>query len=203
LIYDGRRHVSPAAISPEAKKRTVIINSLSKTYAMTGWRVGYCAGPADVIEAMYLVLQQFSRGPATFVQHAAAAALRGDQASVRAMTAEYQARRDQVVDALRGFPQRDLRIGDRSVIQTWKNEPLVPEGGLFVMLYWRELRMSSDEVRRFLLREAGVVVVHGAAYGHGGEHTLRVSFAAGGAVLEQGLQRLREGLLRLAACKMD
>jgi aspartate aminotransferase len=166
---------------------------------MTGWRVGYCAGPAEIIEAMYLVLQQFSRGPATFVQHAAAAALRGDQACVRAMTAEYQARRDQVVDALRTLPQGDLRIGDRIVIQTWKNEPLVPEGGLFVTLSWRTLGMSSEDVRRFLLREAGVVVIHGAAYGIGGENTFRVSFAAGGAVLEQGLQRLREGLLRLSS----
>ncbi|MCI0681470.1 MAG: aminotransferase class I/II-fold pyridoxal phosphate-dependent enzyme [Gemmataceae bacterium] len=200
LIYDGRRHVSPAAISPEARKRTLIVNSLSKTYAMTGWRVGYCAGPAEIIQAMYLVLQQFSRGPATFVQHAAAAALNGAQACVQAMRAEYQARRDRVVEALRGLPPG--RLEDGSVAKTWNNEPLVPEGGLFVMLDLRGLGMRSDDVRRFLLREAGVVVIHGAAYGDGGEHTLRISFAAGGTVLEQGLQRLREGLLRLASRTM-
>jgi aspartate/methionine/tyrosine aminotransferase len=184
LIYDGRRHVSAAAVSSTGRARTVLVNSLSKTYAMTGWRVGYCAGPADVIQAMLLVLQQSSRGPATFVQDAAAVALRSSQDCVRQMTAEYQDRRDQVVHQLRGIA---------------KVEPLVPEGGLFVMVDVRQLRIPSDAVRRFLLREAGVVVIHGAAYGPGGEGTLRVSFAAGGDTLERGLVRLRDGLLRLAA----
>ena len=75
LTYDGRRHVSPATISADARERTILINSLSKTYAMTGWRVGYCAGPEEIIRAMFLVLQQSSRGPATFVQDAAVCAL--------------------------------------------------------------------------------------------------------------------------------
>ncbi|HYT88838.1 MAG TPA: pyridoxal phosphate-dependent aminotransferase [Gemmataceae bacterium] len=183
LVYDGHRHVSPAALSPEARGRTLLVNSLSKTYAMTGWRVGYCAGPPELIGAMLLVLQQSSRGPATFVQDAAVSALRSDQASVERMRAEYQARRDLVVERLRGLPGV---------------QPLVPEGGLFVMLDVRGLGRPSDEVRRFLLREAGVVVIHGAAYGPGGEGTLRVSFAAGGTALEQGLERLRDGLRRLA-----
>ncbi len=182
LIYDGRRHVSPASLSPEARARTIVVNSLSKTYAMTGWRVGYCAAPADVIRAMLLVLQQFSRGPATFVQHAAAAALTGAQGCVQQMTAEYQQRRDKVIRALDALP---------GVV------PLIPEGGLFVMLDIRALGMPSDVVRRKLLSEAGVVVIHGAAYGEGGEGTLRVSFAGGGSVLDQGLEKLRHGLARL------
>ncbi len=73
------------------------------------------------------------------------------------------------------------------------------EGGLFVMVDVRKLGRPSDEVRRFLLREAGVVVLHDAAYGAGGEGTLRVSFAAGGETLERGLEQLRDGLMRLAA----
>ncbi len=183
LVYDGRRHVSPAAVSAAARERTILINSLSKTYAMTGWRVGYCAGAENVIRAMLLVLQQSSRGPATFVQDAAVCALTSDQACVREMAREYQARRDRVVNELRGIPGV---------------EPLSCEGGLFVMVDIRKLGMASDEVRRSLLREAGVVVLHGAAYGPGGEGTLRVSFAAGGETLERGLERLRTGLLRLA-----
>ena len=183
LVYDGRVHVSPAALNPETRERVLIVNSLSKTYAMTGWRVGYCAGPAALIRAMLLILQQSSRGPATFVQDAAACALNADQACVRVMTAEYQARRDLVVRRLSGIP---------GVV------PLVPEGGLFVMVDIRALGRSSDEVRRFLLHEAGVVVIHGAAFGPGGEGTLRVSFAGGGTTLEQGLERLRAGLLRWA-----
>lgn len=182
LVYDGRRHVSPASLSSEARQRTILVNSLSKTYAMTGWRVGYCAAPAEIIRVMLLVLQQSSRGPATFVQDAAACALRSDQSCVRKMTAEYLERRDRVVSKLAGIPGVEVSA---------------PEGGLFVMVDVRQLGRSSDEVRRYLLREAGVVVIHGAAYGPGGEGTLRVSFAAGGPVLEQGLERLRQGLERV------
>ncbi len=76
--------------------------------------------------------------------------------------------------------------------------PIVPEGGLFVMVNIRGLGKSSEEVARFLLHDVGVVVVPGSAYGPGGEGTLRVSFAAGGQTLEWGLERLREGLRRLA-----
>jgi aspartate/methionine/tyrosine aminotransferase len=184
LVYDGRRHVSVASVSDDARGRTVLLNSLSKTYAMTGWRVGYCAGPSEVIDAMFLVLLQSSRGAATFVQDAAACALSSDQECVRRMVAEYQGRRDRVVERLRGIPGV---------------EPLVPEGGLFVMVDVRGLGRPSDEVRKFLLRESGVVVIHGAAYGPGGEGTLRVSFAAGGETLERGLERLRDGLSKLAA----
>jgi aspartate aminotransferase len=183
LVYDGRQHASPASVSADARERTVVINSLSKTYAMTGWRVGYCAGPEAIIRAMFLILQQSSRGPATFVQDAAACALSSDQECVRRMTAEYQQRRDRVVERLRGIPGV---------------EPMVPEGGLFVMLDVRGLGKPSEDVSRYLMRDAGVVVIHGAAYGPGGEGTLRVSFAAGGETLERGLDRLREGLLRLA-----
>jgi len=184
LVYDGRRHVSPAALGESARARTVLVNSLSKTYAMTGWRVGYVATTAARLQAMLLVLQQSSRGPATFVQDAAAAALTGDQKWVRTLSAEYQARRDRVVERLRGIPGV---------------EPLLPEGGLFVMVDVRGLGRPSDEVRRRLLHDAGVVVIHGAAYGPGGEGTLRVSFAAGGEALERGLERLRDGLTRLGS----
>jgi aspartate/methionine/tyrosine aminotransferase len=184
LIYDRRQHVSPAAVSPDARNRTIVINSLSKTYAMTGWRVGYCAGPEEIIRAMFLVLQQSSRGPATFVQDAAVAALTSGQRFPRKMAREYQGRRDLVIERLRGIPLV---------------EPLVPEGGLFVMVDIRGLGQPSDTVRRFLMREFGVIVVHGSAYGAGGEGFLRVSFAAGGETLERGLDRLRGGLLHLSA----
>src|SRR5262249_34841481 len=155
-------HVSPAVLSADARGRTVLVNSLSKTYAMTGWRVGYCAAPPPVIEGMLRLLQQFSRGPATFVQDAAACAPCSDPGCVARRQAEYQGRRDLAVERLRGLAGA---------------APLVPEGGLFVMLDVRGLGRPSEEVRRRLLHEAGVVVIHGAAYGPGGEGTLRVSFA--------------------------
>ena len=178
ITYDGHEHCSPARLAPEIRQRCVIVNSFSKTYAMTGWRVGYCAGPKHLISAMFLVLQQSSRGPATFVQDAAAVALNGAQDCVREMRDEYAARRGAVIAALDGID--GVRI-------------IAPEGGFFAMLDVRGIGLPSEEIRRHLLRESGVVVVHGAAYGPGGEGTLRVSFA-GGANLSRGLDRLRAGL---------
>ena len=186
IVYDGRRHLSPAALSPRARERTLLINSFSKSYAMTGWRLGYCAGPASLVAAMYLVLQQSSRGPATFVQDAGLAALEGPQECVAAMQSEFARRREQVLSALSG-------IGGV--------QPLVPEGGFFVMLDVRSLRIPSAEIRRRLLDEYGVVVVHGSAYGQGGEGLLRISFASGGNVLEAGLRRLRTGLESICATR--
>lgn len=182
LVYDNLTHVSPASLASAATDRTVLVNSLSKTYAMTGWRVGYIAAPRKLIEPMLMVWQQSSRGPATFVQDAATVALISDQSEVGRMAKEYEARRDLTMQRLNGIPGVHV---------------LRPQGGLFVMLDVRELGMPSNAIRRFLLIDAGVVVIHGAAYGAGGEGTLRVSFAAGGQILERGLERLREGLVRL------
>jgi aspartate/methionine/tyrosine aminotransferase len=186
IIYDGRQHLSPASLSTDARQRTILINSFSKIYAMTGWRLGYCAGPAPLIAAMYLVLQQSSRGPAAFVQDAGIAALSGSQDCVAAMQAEYARRREQVARALSGID--GVRV-------------LPPEGGFFTMLNVRELGLRSDEIRRRLLHDQGVVVVHGSAYGPAGEGTLRVSFASGGKNLAEGLDRLRTGLTAIAAAK--
>ena len=110
----------PAILSDELRARTIIINSLSKTYAMTGWRVGYCAAPAPIIERMFLVLQQSSRGPATFVQDAADRGARADRRTALATCAtSTQARRQLVLTALAGMP--GVRV-------------LAPEGGFFAML---------------------------------------------------------------------
>lgn len=182
IVYDGHRHVSPATLSKEMRERTVVINSLSKTYAMTGWRVGYCAAPAPVILAMLLALQQSSRGPATFVQDAAAAALSGPQDCVEEMQREYARRRSAVMHALDGLPRA---------------RAMLPEGGFFAMVDARASGVPSNDLRRRLLHDHGVVVIHGAAYGQGGEGTLRVSFASGGDNLARGLARLREGLAGL------
>ena len=180
IVYEGNVHISPSALSDELRARAVLVNALSKTYAMTGWRVGYVAAPAAFVSAMFLILQQSSRGPATFVQDAAAVALNGPQDCVADMRAEYTKRRALVLSELR------------------EQGALAPEGGFFAMVDARSLGVSSNEIRRRLLTEFGVVVVHGAAYGPGGEGTLRVSFAAGGATLEEGLRRVKAGLIAIA-----
>jgi aspartate/methionine/tyrosine aminotransferase len=107
------------------------------------------------------------------------------------MAAEYQARRDRTIGALQGIPGV---------------QALIPDGGLFVMVDLRELmgdlahpRFTSDDVRKHLLTQHGVVVLHGGAYGPGGEGLLRVSFAAGGPTLDRGLERLQTGLRQVAS----
>jgi aspartate aminotransferase len=182
ITYAGHPHVSPAAVSTEMRERCVIVNSLSKTYAMTGWRLGYCAAPKQIVRSMLLILQQSSRGPATFVQDAGVTALTGPQDCVREMQETYADRRQSVLEALAGLPSVDV---------------LPPEGGFFAMVDVSRRGRSSDDVRRHLLHEHGVVVVHGRAYGEGGEGTLRVSFASGGDNLARGLELLRKGLAAL------
>jgi aspartate/methionine/tyrosine aminotransferase len=135
---------------------------------------------------MFLVLQQSSRGPATFVQDAAAAALTGPQGAVTEMRHEYARRRAQVVEALGSIS------GSRV---------MPPEGGFFAMVDARALGIASNDIRRRLLHETGVAVVHGAAYGPSGEGTLRVSFGSGGNTLTRGLELLREGLSALAGSR--
>jgi len=167
IVYEGHTHISPAVL---ARERTVVVNALSKTYCMTGWRVGYVAAPPEFTRAMLLILQQSSRGPATFVQDAAAVALTGPQDCVAINLAEYSRRRKLILDSLPNV--------------------LAPEGGFFAMLDLRETGQSSDMIRKRLLTEFGIVVVHGSAYGPGGEGTVRVSFASGGEVLDRGLAKL-------------
>jgi aspartate/methionine/tyrosine aminotransferase len=179
ITYDGHHHISPAAACHEIRNQCVLVNSLSKTYAMTGWRLGYCAGPKEIIQAMLLILQQSSRGPATFVQDAGVTALTGPQDCIHEMRQVYAQRRNAVTEALTGLACVDV---------------LEPEGGFFTMLDIRRTGRPSDEIRRHLLNEHGVVVIHGRAYGRAGADTLRVSFASGGENLTRGLTLLREGL---------
>lgn len=179
LLYDDHQHHSAAGISTDARQRTILINSLSKSYAMTGWRVGYCAGPVDLLRGMALVLQQSSRGPATFVQDAAAVALDGSQDCLVQMRSEYARRRREVEQALNDLPGISIYS---------------PEAGFFSMVDVHEISSDSNQVRRVLLQEHGVVVMHGAAYGPAAEGMLRISFASGGDNLTEGLRRLRAGL---------
>jgi aspartate aminotransferase len=179
ITYEGNKHVSPVAIVRELRDRCILVNSFSKTYAMTGWRLGYCAGPKEIIHAMLMVLAQASRGPATFIQDAGAAALSGPQTCVDDMRAAYTQRRALVLETLAGIPR--VRV-------------MPPEGGFFAMLDIRETGVPSNQVRERLLNEFGVVVIHGAAYGECGEGTLRLSFASGGSPLVSGLDLLRQGL---------
>ena len=181
IVFDGHRHISPGQpVARACAPRTILVNSLSKTYAMTGWRVGYCAAPAPLIQAMFLVLQQSSRGPATFVQDAAAAALTGPQElPSRDARRVRRAPRAGASTALPAFPTCAC-CRPRAASSRWWT--CAPPGCP---------RTTSGCA---CSSEHGVVVAHGSAYGPGGEGTLRVSFASGGDNLARGLERLRAGL---------
>jgi aspartate aminotransferase len=191
LIYDGRVCRSPASFGDAAGSRTIIVNSLSKTYAMTGWRVGYTAGPADVIGMIGSLQGHVSGNINSIAQQAAVEALDGPQDAVAAMTAEYARRRDYFVGRLNEIPHMNCRK---------------PDGAFYAWASVKELlgRHTGDgavvgndmDVARFFLEEAHVAVVPGTAFEYPGY--VRFVFAKGMKVLEEGLDRIEKAVHRLS-----
>ncbi|MCJ7664619.1 MAG: pyridoxal phosphate-dependent aminotransferase, partial [Desulfobacterales bacterium] len=105
IVYDGFEHVSVASLGEEVKAITIIVNGLSKTYAMTGWRIGYTAGPQELIAAMNRIQSQSTSNPTSFAQKGALEALQGSQAEISIMVAEYEKRRDLIRKALTSIPE--------------------------------------------------------------------------------------------------
>jgi aspartate aminotransferase len=174
---------------PELRPQMVVVNAVSKSYAMTGWRIGYTAAPADLIKAMTALQSQSTSNPTSIAQAAAAAALTGPQDCVREMTREFLARRDVVM----------ARLGEIPGVRTVK-----PEGAFYVFpdvstAFGRRgpdgVIGSASDLGVYLLRHAGVAVVPGE--GFGAPKHIRLSYAAPLAVLEDGVRRIRDGLARL------
>ncbi len=179
LYYDEKP--ASAAAFPGAKERTLLVHSLSKTYAMTGWRVGYLAAPARVIENAVKAGQNSITCVAPFVQKAAAFALRdpGVQQSAAEMRAAYTRRRDCVLRAAREFESEKILA--------------TPSGGAFYFfLDVRALKMSSLEVCERILEEAGVGLVPGSAFGAQGEGFVRMTIAASDKEVEAGFRAILE-----------
>jgi aspartate/methionine/tyrosine aminotransferase len=175
LVYDGASHQSVAALSPDVADRTVVATSLSKTFAMTGWRLGYCLAPARVAEALSRINQYNLRCPTSFVQYAAAVALADAWPEVDRMRRTYRARRDLVVRRLGRLPgvRTDVPEG------TFYAFPRIPDA-------WGTGKAFADR----LLTEAGVVVSAGNAYGASAAQHFRVSFATSEALLNEGFDRI-------------
>ncbi|MGQ9584260.1 MAG: pyridoxal phosphate-dependent aminotransferase [Anaerolineae bacterium] len=181
FIYDGLEHVSLASL-PGMKERTVSIYTLSKTYAMTGWRIGFNVGPSELIDHMHRMQEVVVSCVATFVQRAAVAALNGPQEGVAQMVAEYDARRRFIVAALNEVP--GIRCAE-------------PKGAFYVFPNVSALGRSSLEVAMSLLEDSRVICVPGTAFGPRGEGYLRISYAAPLDTLKEGVRRIREGAERL------
>jgi aspartate/methionine/tyrosine aminotransferase len=184
LVYDEARHVTIAGLGPEIQRRTITVNSFSKTYAMTGWRLGYNVAPAPLVATMEKVNSVCGRAAAAFVQRAGIAALNGPQQSVATMVAAYDSRRQLVEDQLREIP----RIG-------W----ISPQGAFYFFLDLSVFGRDSKALAERLLDEAHVVLTPGTYYGPAGAGWLRLSFAAAPEELIGGLERLQETVTQWSA----
>ena len=188
LTYEGR-HVSIAALSPEIKARTIVVNTCSKAYAMTGWRIGYAAGPRAVIKAMTDVQSQVTSNPTSIAQWAAVEALSGPQDEVAMMTREFDRRRRVIIDGLNAIP------GVRCVM---------PKGAFYAVPYVSDLfgkrarggvLRGSTDVCDFLLDEARVATVAGLDFGS--DAHIRLSYATGLETIKQGLARIASAVSSL------
>ncbi len=175
LNYTGR-NFSVGSLR-EFKERVVVLGSLSKTYAMTGWRLGYALGPAAVVSAMSKLQSQSTSNPTSIVQKAAVAALKGPQECVEEMRREYIGLRDHVVKGLRSIPGVTCTL-PKGAFDAYPNiSAFLGRGGV----------KSASEVAGRLLREAHVATVPGEGFGTG-EH-IRVSYATSKGELDRGLER--------------
>ena len=190
ILFDGRVFRSFAALCPHLKDRTLTVNGVSKAYAMTGWRIGYGAGPRDLIAAMTKVQSQISSGACSIAQAAAAAALNGPQDDVRRFRDAFERRRDLVVARIAGIPGLTL----------------VPPGGAFYGLIGcapligatmpdGDTLASDADVTAYLLRSARVAAVPGSAYDL--SPFFRISMAASEAVPTDALDRIARAVADL------
>jgi aspartate/methionine/tyrosine aminotransferase len=161
---------------PGMAERTVIIDGFSKSFAMTGWRLGYAAAPEHVVDAMDLLVLNTFTCVAEFTQVAAMEALNDSTHAVDAMVSEYRKRRDLFVDGLNGIP------GFRC---------LVPDGAFYAWVNIEETGLSAEDVAKLLLEEVGVAGIAGAAFGAAGKDYLRFSLVSARHLLEEALERMQ------------
>jgi aspartate aminotransferase len=164
---------------PDLYERTMVLNGVSKAYSMTGWRIGYAAGPVDLVKAMKKVQSQSTSNPASISQVAAQAALEGDQSCVREMLTAFKERHDFVVVQLNAMEGVETIAGDGTFYTFPSFQPVID----------RMDGISNDvELGEHLLNEAGVAIVPGSAFG--AEGSIRISFATSMENLEKALARI-------------
>jgi len=194
LTFEGR-HASIAALGPEIKARTLVVNTCSKAYAMTGWRIGFAAGPRELITAMTDVQSQVTSNPSSIAQWAAVEALTGPQDEVAKMAGEFDRRRRLIVQALNALPGVSC-VMPRGAFYVFANVSRLfgrtwnAAGGTTTTL------KSSLDVTAFLLEEARVAVVPGLDFGS--DDHVRLSYATSDALITEGLARMAAALARLA-----
>ncbi len=181
LIYDGEKHVSIASL-PGMKERTFTMNGFSKAYSMTGWRLGYVAGPEEYINVLNKLHQHAVTCAASFVQKAAITALEDEKNEVEDMVKEYQRRRDYAVEAINQIPGLSC---------------LCPKGAFYIFINVKDLGMPCTKVAEYLLDESGIALVAGDVFGEAGEGYLRMSFANSYDNVVEGCKRLSEAVAEI------
>jgi len=184
ILFPGAEFSSPAAL-PGMKNRSVIWGSLSKTYAMTGWRIGYLAAPRELIAAAVKVQQNVLLSTCSFAQAGAVAALNGPQECVDEMVSEFDRRRKIILDGIAQTPGMTC--------------PTTPRGAFYVFVRHEAAGMSSVELADYILDKAGVAVIPGTPFGKRGEGFLRISYATSQADCREGMARIAEAMQELAA----
>jgi len=190
LTYDGFGHVSIASLGNSIKAKTIVVNGLSKSYAMTGWRIGYAAGPKNIIKAMTNIQSQSTSNPTSISQKAAVEALRGPQDSIRVMLEEFDKRRRFLVGELNSLSGVSC---------------ITPTGAFYAFPNTSRIYGRSDGSRRitssqdlalYLLEKANVALVPGEAFGN--DNYIRISYATSIEEIQKGIDRIREALIRLS-----
>jgi aspartate aminotransferase len=189
LIYGDVSHVCMAALGRDIYERTIVVNGFSKAYAMTGWRLGYVAGPRLVIDSLCAFLSQTTSNPTSIAQHAALAALKGPQDELVAMRREFEARRDDMVLRLRAIPGVTCPMPPGAFFTFPNVKPYLGR-----QVGTRTLNGTID-LAAYLLEEHHVATVPGIAFG--GEGHLRLSYATSRRAIAEGVRRLAGGLASL------
>ncbi|HCB1390513.1 TPA: aminotransferase class I/II-fold pyridoxal phosphate-dependent enzyme [Klebsiella pneumoniae] len=190
FVYEESEHLSLAAVAPDLKERILIINGASKGYAMTGWRLGFGAGPQWLTSAITKLISQTTTCPSSVSQAAAIAAFSGDQQPVKDMLAIYTSRRNRIVEMLSDLPGISFNSPAGAFYL------FINVAGLIGKVKPNGERITSDDdVVDYFLRDAGVATVTGKAYGL--SPYLRISFASALEVIEEGCQRLETAIALL------
>lgn len=190
LLYDGVLHFSIASLDNDIKNKTIVVNGLSKAYAMTGWRIGYAAGPKEIIKAMTNIQSQSTSNPTSIAQKASVEALTGPQDFINTMLTEFDMRRKFLISELNSIPGMSC---------------LTPTGAFYAFpntskIYGKSIDnrkiSSSSNLALYLLEKAKVALVHGEAFGD--DNYIRLSYATSIDEIKKGVERIREAVGRLS-----
>lgn len=185
IIFDNLKFKSIASFE-DMKKRTLVVDSFSKTYAMTGWRVGYVAGPEEIILNITKLQENITACVAMPCQYAAIAALSGSRNHLNMMVASYKERRDYISKRLEAMPKISFKKSS---------------GTFYAFVSIKDTGLTSEEFSIRLLEEKQVVVVPGTAFGNSGEGYIRISFATSMENIQKGMDLMEEFIREIRTCQ--